>query len=366
MAGGVFISYRREDSRHAAGRLFDHLKRALPQRRLFMDVDSIAPGRDFVQILDESLESCESMLVIIGHSWASPRLHDPDDFVRREIETAISRRISVFPILVDGARMPLPNELPDSLKLLPRQQAISISHDQFGQGITRIVEALEDRVKPEHPDTAPSIEEIPQAELQRMLDEFERVAKTDRLALYAILDRDKTAADIIARVGESRGHHSAPGVLSNWAWDKIRIIEDKAARGRAIRSAIKKKYLQWDSSVFDSADRELFSLTYYLPHGLFYRGSAWFSLLLVAILLTLWVNVAMRVFIPNYYFSIPISIFWDKVKFDLFTTVALVYSSWWLVPDGDFEPNPEITVPGGILVVFLLQLIVSFVWSWFA
>jgi hypothetical protein len=49
--GGIFVSYRRDDSRHAAGRLLDRLRPTYGPRQLFMAADSIAPGRDFVKVL---------------------------------------------------------------------------------------------------------------------------------------------------------------------------------------------------------------------------------------------------------------------------------------------------------------------------
>lgn len=49
---GIFISYRREDSRHAAGRLVDRLAQVFPREQLFMDIDAIEPGLDFLKVVD--------------------------------------------------------------------------------------------------------------------------------------------------------------------------------------------------------------------------------------------------------------------------------------------------------------------------
>lgn len=38
---GVFISYRRTDSRHFAGRIFDHLRREINEQEIFFDVTTI-------------------------------------------------------------------------------------------------------------------------------------------------------------------------------------------------------------------------------------------------------------------------------------------------------------------------------------
>src|SRR5262245_30179670 len=113
MASGIFVSYRRDDSRHAAGRLLDRLRQTYEPRHLFMDVNDIAPGLDFVKVLSEQVAACDVMLVVIGPNWLDARedtgkrrLDDPRDFVRIEVEAALRRDVRVIPVLVDGASMP--------------------------------------------------------------------------------------------------------------------------------------------------------------------------------------------------------------------------------------------------------------------
>src|SRR5262245_1856610 len=100
MAGGIFISYRREDSQHAAGRLVDRLAQTFPRDQLCMDVDAIEPGLDFLDVINAKLADCEVMLVVIGPNWldcrdesGARRLDDTGDFVRLEVEAALGRRI---------------------------------------------------------------------------------------------------------------------------------------------------------------------------------------------------------------------------------------------------------------------------------
>ena len=138
MLGGVFISYRREDSGGFAGRIYDRLTNRLGRERIFFDVDNIPPGMDFVDVLTERVGACGVLIAVIGKNWISSadednrrRLDDPNDFVRIEIEAALARGVWVIPVLVDGAAMPKPEELPDSLKKLRRRQAIEISHSRF-------------------------------------------------------------------------------------------------------------------------------------------------------------------------------------------------------------------------------------------
>src|ERR1700732_5149675 len=119
----VFISYRREITAGEARALFNELLEKLGKNSVFMDVDSIALGRDFRSALQRTLESCDLMLVLIGRDWADvkdeegrPRLQNPGDFVRLEIEAALKRDIVVTPILVQGAHMPAPEQLPADIR----------------------------------------------------------------------------------------------------------------------------------------------------------------------------------------------------------------------------------------------------------
>jgi hypothetical protein len=149
MLGGVFISYRREDSGGYAGRIYDRLTSRLGRENVFFDVDAIPPGRDFVDVLSDRVGKCDALLAVIGRHWVASadgqnrrRLDDPGDFVRIEIEAALQRNVPVIPVLVDGAPMPQSGELPDSLKKLTRRQAIEISLTRFDSDAERLTDAL--------------------------------------------------------------------------------------------------------------------------------------------------------------------------------------------------------------------------------
>ena len=121
MAGKIFINYRRDDSIGMAGRLHDRLAQTFGRDKLFMDVDHIPVGVDFVAHLNSQVAECNALLVVIGPNWLNAkdesgerRLDNPDDFVAIEIAAALARDIRVIPVLVDGARMPKAKELPDS------------------------------------------------------------------------------------------------------------------------------------------------------------------------------------------------------------------------------------------------------------
>ncbi len=149
MLGGVFISYRREDTAGFARLIYDRLTNKLGRDSVFFDVDNIPVGLDFVDILSERVGKCYALIAVIGKNWVSSadihdrrRLDDPNDFVRIEIEAALERKIRVIPVLVDGAPMPQPGDLPDSLKKLVRRQGIEISHTRFDSDVERLTRAL--------------------------------------------------------------------------------------------------------------------------------------------------------------------------------------------------------------------------------
>src|SRR5205814_9887884 len=147
--GTVFISYRREITAGEARALFNELLGKLGKNSVFMDVDSIALGRAFRGALQKTLESCDLMLVLIGRDWAEvkdeegrPRLHNPGDFVRLEIEAALKRDIVVTPILVQGANMPAPEQLPAEIRDLVYRNGFELSHSRWESDFTEMTRRL--------------------------------------------------------------------------------------------------------------------------------------------------------------------------------------------------------------------------------
>jgi len=138
VTGRIFINYRREDDQAAAGRLYDRLLQHFDREQLFMDIEAIEPGVDFVKSLDEQVAACIAFIAVIGPRWlnarnndGNPKLDNPTDYVRVEIESALKRDIRVIPVLVDGASMPRPSDLPPSLHALARRNAVEIAHHRF-------------------------------------------------------------------------------------------------------------------------------------------------------------------------------------------------------------------------------------------
>jgi hypothetical protein len=149
-SGRIFISYRREETAYAAGWLYDRLADHYGSGQVFKDVDSIQLGDDFVDVITRAVGSCDVLLALIGPHWLTAtdergrrRLDNPGDFVRLEIEAALTRRVRVIPILVDDARIPDADELPESLSGLVRRQALELSPSRFESDTGRLLRVLD-------------------------------------------------------------------------------------------------------------------------------------------------------------------------------------------------------------------------------
>ena len=147
--GAIFVSYRRSDSQGEAGRLFDDLVKHFGERMVFMDVAGIEAGRDFRKAIEESVAQCGALLVVMGPEWLNAkdesgarRLDDPADFVRIETGSALRRDIPVIPVLVHGASMPHPEQLPEGIKDLAYRNCIELTHARWKSDIQLLVEAL--------------------------------------------------------------------------------------------------------------------------------------------------------------------------------------------------------------------------------
>jgi hypothetical protein len=146
---GIFISYRRGESRHAAGRLADDLAQAFGPQAIFRDIEGIDPGVDFSLALEKALATCNVMLVLIGPQWLGMqdaqgrrRLDLPTDWIRQEIATALQRDIRVIPVMLEGAALPEPDELPSDLQALVRRQALDLADGRWKGDLQRLVETL--------------------------------------------------------------------------------------------------------------------------------------------------------------------------------------------------------------------------------
>jgi hypothetical protein len=129
----VFISYRREDASDVAGRIRDWLvqTRRIAREDIFMDVTTILPGADFLQVIEQAIGQCRAVIVVISPSWLM-QVNSPDtSYVRLEADAALRHNIPVIPVLVGGAQVPSAGQLPESLRPLTRRNARPVRADSF-------------------------------------------------------------------------------------------------------------------------------------------------------------------------------------------------------------------------------------------
>jgi hypothetical protein len=145
----VFVSYRRGDAPGHAGRLYDRLVERFGEAKVFKDLDSLEPGADFLEVVEETIARCDSLVAVIGRNWlpakqgGEPGLDDPNNWVRLEIGNALKRRIRVIPVLVQDAPMPSPADLPDDLKALTRRHAVELSEAAWTAQVNKLIDSLQ-------------------------------------------------------------------------------------------------------------------------------------------------------------------------------------------------------------------------------
>jgi hypothetical protein len=145
----IFVCYRREDTAPYAGRLHDRLVPVFGREHVFVDIDALAPGVDFEAEIRKTLSQIDVMLVVVGRHWidlrdeaGGRRIDNPDDYVRREIATALENGVSVIPVLVGGARPPRADTLPEEIRGLARRQAIELTDTRWEYDTGKLNESL--------------------------------------------------------------------------------------------------------------------------------------------------------------------------------------------------------------------------------
>lgn len=226
MSVRVFLSYRRSDSRDAAGRIYDRLVAAFGKERVFFDVDTIDVGVDFELAIRSAIEGVDAVLVVIGPHFDVDRLAQGNDYVRLELAEAFRQHKLIVPILLNDTRMPTANELPTQLKRLPYRNAARARPDpDFHRDITLVIETLKRSVeslqmggpRAESAEASPSVSQSDRADIaesarrQRVWQPFKR-APAKRAAPSG---------------GETSGPNSRPSTTEPMSWS---AVQDEAKR----------------------------------------------------------------------------------------------------------------------------------------
>jgi formylglycine-generating enzyme required for sulfatase activity len=238
----IFLSYRREDSRWPSGQIAQRLSSHFGKDQVIYDLDALAPGLDFHKQLEYEVKTCDYLIAVIGRLWLTAcddqtgrrRLDDPEDWVRREIELALSLGIPVIPLLLDDISMPSPDQLPEGLKDLPRRHAQSIHpHPHLDFDLQRLIEKIE------------------QINKKRLEDEIQ--TEKDRIAKKAKDERDrleKRAEDLAEH--EKQLRESIKGIQER----RIRLREVLAEEEVRLRDTLKRVQEEHQRSEIELTEEE--------------------------------------------------------------------------------------------------------------
>ena len=192
----IFISYRRDDSQGFARSIHDRLAQHFGPDAVFRDINDIEPGRPWAEAIDHALASCDVFVLLIGRRWleatddeGNRRLDDPEDRHRREIETAVNRRVRIFVALMEDAHMPRrkelpqgsPGEEPSGLQLVPALHALRIADHAFDYGIEELVTNIERAAEQAHVSEE-ATQQLTAESRQREAEELAGVEEEEREA----------------------------------------------------------------------------------------------------------------------------------------------------------------------------------------
>lgn len=145
----IFISYRRDDTSGFAGRLEDSLAVYFGASRVFRDITGIEYGSDFERAIDDKVSESGAVIVLIGDKWleardaeGNRRLDDPNDYVTREIASALNSECTVVPVLVGDAVVPQPEQLPEAIRALSKRNALTVTDERWQFDIDRLAKVL--------------------------------------------------------------------------------------------------------------------------------------------------------------------------------------------------------------------------------
>jgi hypothetical protein len=253
--GGVFVSYRREDGGDAAGRLADRLAERFGAGRVFMDVDAIEPGTDFAQAMIRAVEACDVLVAVIGPGWLAAanergrRLDDPDDWVRMEVRTALTKGVLVIPVLVSSALMPSREDMPEDLAGLARRNALRVRHESFHADVGQLIAVIARVLASADPDTETAEKTVPSSDIPpragerdagirrgdpvratRLFEEAESIAHS--------ISYDSVKAPALSHVAAAAGDSDRANRLSGDAERIANSITDKGVRAKTLAKVV--------------------------------------------------------------------------------------------------------------------------------
>lgn len=149
----IFLGYRQDDVPHLVGRVFERLVADFGRCQVFMDIYSLTPGENFPKQIAGAISKADVFVLMIGPQWlltsdqkGNQKINVSTDQHRLELEQALGRNLPILPVLVDGAKMPSTDELPDQLKSLCVIQALRLSSHGWNHEVVALREAVAGRL----------------------------------------------------------------------------------------------------------------------------------------------------------------------------------------------------------------------------
>lgn len=177
----LFISYRRTSwpfAHHMAEKL-----RHLINCDIFIDYQDIDEP-DFERSILRHLMESSAVLLVVSKDTFSDRIWEDNDWVRREIRTALQHRKPLIPVCIDGI-LPPPH-LPSDIRDVQYRQCIMFYPDYYESALRRLAEFVT-RVVPNFPNWAEATR----------LSRPERERRTGPLNAYAAIGQEAALQDAI-------------------------------------------------------------------------------------------------------------------------------------------------------------------------
>ena len=149
MAPKIFVNYRhKQEGGWAAKAIASKLQTEFGAERIFLDVDGIPPGGELEEIRSE-IARAAALVVVLGEEWhkiqddyGAQRIKQDDDWVRFEIRTAIERQIPIFPLLLDAAKLPPRQGIPEDIEPLIGRKAWTVRQPYADNDLVPVIDEL--------------------------------------------------------------------------------------------------------------------------------------------------------------------------------------------------------------------------------
>lgn len=137
MSADIFISYRGAD--RVLARKLENRLRSRWGSRVFRDETGVTSGRHWAKELTDAMQEARVIIALIGPGWQISS-DEKDDWVRRELATAVNGAKPILPVLVGKSE-----ELRPKLASMPeafQRQAVVVGPELAGFDIYRIARVL--------------------------------------------------------------------------------------------------------------------------------------------------------------------------------------------------------------------------------